>query len=175
MLHDEKMHLHPPKNSTLNNFNLNNFDNNNGSPNNHRCCLEKKGENRKEEEIIITFTMSKNNNNNNNRRRKLSGSSSRSSGSTSSAEQKQQLPQLYVRRRRRLQPNLEVAVEVGDVGVWMDGLILKEPWQYNSNEDWEFIISEVQHFFTGILFLLVVRRILIHSLRIRYRSDSSND
>ena len=57
----------------------------------------------------------------------------------------------------------------------MDGLILKEPWQYNSNEDWEFIISEVQHFFTGILFLLVVRRILIHSLRIRYRSDSSND
>jgi len=169
------MHLHHPKNSTLNNFNLNNFDNNNGSPNNHRCCLEKKGENRKEEEIIITFTMSKNNNNNNNRRRKLSGSSSRSSGSTSSAEQKQQLPQLYVRRRRRLQPNLEVAVEVGDVGVWMDGLILKEPWQYNSNEDWEFIISEVQHLFTGILFLLVVRRILIHSLRIRYRSDSSND
>ena len=174
MLHDEKMHLHHPKNNIIDNFNLNNFDNNNGSPNNHRCCLEKKGENRKEEEIIITFIMSNNNNSNDNRRRKLSSSSSRSSSSTSSAEQKQQLPQLHV-RRRRLQPNLEVAVEVGDVGVWMDGLILKEPWQYNSNEDWEFIISEVQHFFTGILFLLVVRRILIHSLRIRYRSDSSND
>ena len=167
MLHDEKMHPHHPKNNNINNFNLNSFDNNNSSPNNHRCCLEKKGENRKEEEIIITFTMS-NNNNNNNRRRKLSSSSS----STSSAKQKQQLPQLHV-RRRRLQPNLEV--EVGDVGEWMDGLILKEPWQYNSNEDWEFIIDEVQHFFTGILFLLVVRRILIHSLRIRYRSDSSND
>jgi hypothetical protein len=57
----------------------------------------------------------------------------------------------------------------------MDGLILKEPWQYNSNEDWEVIMNEVQHFVTGILFLLVVRRILIHRLRIRYRSDSSID
>jgi hypothetical protein len=165
MPHDEKMHLHHPKNN-INNFNLNNFDNN-SSPSNH-CCPEKKGEKRKEEEEkIITFNMSSNNNNNN-RRRKLSGSS---------AEQKQQLPRLHVRRRRRrrLQPNLVVEADVGDVGVWMDGLILKEPWQYNSNEDWEVIMNEVQHFVTGILFLLVVRRILVHRLRIRYRSDSSID
>jgi len=76
--------------------------------------------------------------------------------------------QLRRHRRRRLFRKEEGIENV----VWIDGWILKEPWQYDSNEDWVAIVNEVQNLLTGILFLLVVRRIVIHLLRIRYRSNS---
>ena len=56
--------------------------------------------------------------------------------------------------------------------IWIDGMIYKEPWQDHSYEDWEGIVREVQNFFIGVLFLLIIRRILIHLLRTRYRSNS---
>jgi len=84
--------------------------------------------------------------------------------SSTSMEQQKQKQQLG----RRLLQKEEGIENV----VWMDGWILKEPWQYDSNEDWVAIVNEVQNLLTGILFLLVVRRILIHLLRTRYRSNS---
>jgi len=77
-----------------------------------------------------------------------------------------------LRRRRRRRRRLFQKEEGIENSVWMDGWILKEPWQYDSNEDWVAIVNEVQNLLTGILFLLVVRRIVIHLLRIRYRSNS---
>jgi len=84
--------------------------------------------------------------------------------SSTSMEQQKQKQQLG----RRLLQKEEGIENV----VWMDGWILNEPWQYDSNEDWVAIVNEVQNLLTGILFLLVVRRILIHLLRTRYRSNS---
>lgn len=61
--------------------------------------------------------------------------------------------------------------QLGDV-VWIDGLINQEPWQDHNYHDWEETIKEVKNFVTGILFLLAIRRILVHLLRTRYRSHS---
>mmetsp|Transcript_11125 Transcript_11125/g.23644 ORF Transcript_11125/g.23644 Transcript_11125/m.23644 type:complete len:138 (+) Transcript_11125:351-764(+) len=57
-------------------------------------------------------------------------------------------------------------------GLWIDGLINQEPWQDHNYQDWETAIREVKNFLTGILFLLVVRRVIFHLLRTRYRSHS---
>mmetsp|Transcript_11896 Transcript_11896/g.34127 ORF Transcript_11896/g.34127 Transcript_11896/m.34127 type:complete len:131 (-) Transcript_11896:1760-2152(-) len=58
--------------------------------------------------------------------------------------------------------------------IWIDGLIYQEPWQDYNYHDWEETTREIKNFATGILFLLVVRRILFRVLRTRYRSHAMN-
>lgn len=52
--------------------------------------------------------------------------------------------------------------------MWMDGVMNSAPWE----NDFENMMREMKNFFTGVLFLLVVRSILVRCLRTRYRSHS---
>lgn len=57
---------------------------------------------------------------------------------------------------------------LGD-STWIDGGVNIAHWE----NDFENMMREVKNFFTGILFLLVVRSILARCLRTRYRSHST--